>query len=145
MSDNDWRDRYGVPKFSKHPADASDYSKSIGMTRDEVNHPEYYKDDEVKGRKYDDGKPRWSLLTRSLAMPLLEVVMVLTDGAKKYNDENWKIVPDAGVRYEDAIDRHLNQWKRGETHDTESGYSHLAHVVCNVLFLMWFELNKKSS
>ena len=93
---------------------------------------------ESLGLKYDQGKPLFSLLTRSLAVPLLRVAEVLTYGANKYKADSWQTIPNAKVRYEDALDRHLNAWKRGETHDPESGLHHLAHVATNALFLLWF-------
>ena len=94
------------------------------------------------GAKFDGGKLLFSLLTRGLALPLKSVVAVLTYGAAKYDAESWKDVPDAKRRYEDALDRHLNAWKAGETHDDESGLHHLAHAACNILFIMHFEMNR---
>ena len=95
-------------------------------------------DKESLGLKYDRGKPLFSLLTRSLATPLLRVAEVLTYGANKYKADSWQTIPNAKVRYEDALDRHLNAWKRGESRDPESGLHHLAHVATNALFLLWF-------
>lgn len=92
------------------------------------------------GAKYDSGKLRFSLLMRGLALPLKAVVAVLSYGAQKYEAESWKNVPDAKRRYEDAFDRHLNAWRSGEMHDDESGLHHLAHVACNCLFILWFEM-----
>lgn len=92
------------------------------------------------GAKYDGGKLLFSLLTRSLALPLRSVVAVLTYGAQKYAPESWQHVPDARRRYEDALDRHLNAWRCGENFDDESGLHHLSHAACNVLFLLWFAM-----
>jgi hypothetical protein len=93
------------------------------------------------GRKDDSGKPRWDLL------PMTEVgeaVDVLTTGAVKYEDDNWKRVPDHRSRYFSAAMRHLTAWWGGERLDAETGKSHLAHAVCCLLFLMWFD-NKEGS
>lgn len=90
------------------------------------------------GAKFDSGKLRMSLLTRGLATELVRVAEVLEYGANKYCEEGWKSVPNAARRYEDAMDRHLNAWKRGEEVDPESGLSHLAHAACNALFLLHF-------
>jgi hypothetical protein len=90
-----------------------------------------------KGLKYDEGKLRWSLL------PLLEVkeiLRVLEFGAKRYGANNWKQVRPAR-RYLDAAYRHLVAYTSGEKIDPESGISHLAHLGCNILFLLWFERN----
>ena len=32
----------------------------------------------------------------------------------------------------------------GDEQDEESGLSHLAHAVCNCLFLMWFDNQKEN-
>jgi hypothetical protein len=99
-----------------------------------------------KGIKFDDGKPRWGLLPWD---QLEEVVKVLTHGTNKYDDENWKHVDGARERYFDAIGRHLTAYRLAKEkndpslkndHDKNgSGLSHLAHVICNALFLMWFD------
>lgn len=89
------------------------------------------------GNKFDGGKLMFSLLTRGLALPLKAIAAVLTYGCQKYAADSWKDVPDAKRRYEDALDRHLNDWKAGQTHDEESGLPHLSHIACNALFLMY--------
>ena len=94
------------------------------------------KPSEAPGVKYDSDKPRWSLLPFKA---LQEVVEVLTFGAKKYAADNWKHVPQAQERYIDAAYRHLADWNSGEKKDPETGKSHLAHAICCLLFLLWFE------
>jgi hypothetical protein len=92
-----------------------------------------------KGIKYDAGKPRWSLLP---FREMDEVVKVLTFGSKKYDDENWKkIEPE---RYQSALGRHYSLYMQGEKNDKESGLSHLAHLICCALFLMWHEFKNKA-
>lgn len=93
------------------------------------------------GVKYDSDKPRWSLLPFKA---LQEVVEVLTFGAKKYAADNWKHVPQAQERYIDAAYRHLADWNSGEKKDPETGKSHLAHAICCLLFLLWFEQSERS-
>lgn len=90
-----------------------------------------------KGRKFDAEKPRWDLLPWK---PLNEVAKVLTFGARKYADDNWKKVPRARKRYLAAALRHLAAWGDGERNDPETGLNHLAHAACCVLFLAWFDL-----
>lgn len=58
----------------------------------------------MNGVKYDQEKPRWSLLPWDV---LEWVVKVLTFGSKKYEDHNWQKVPNAVDRYESALHRHL--------------------------------------
>lgn len=91
------------------------------------------------GRKDDSGKPRWFLLPW---VELSEVVDVLTQGAKRYGANNWKVVPNAEERYKDALARHFAAIMRGEMRDPDSGKLHGAHIVCCALFLMWFENQK---
>jgi hypothetical protein len=87
----------------------------------------------MEGRKDDQGKPDWSLLDLSVVE---SVVKVLTHGAKKYDRENWRKVPDARNRYFAACLRHLKAWQSGEILDSESGENHLAHATCCLIFLM---------
>lgn len=89
-----------------------------------------------QGVKYDDGKARWELIP---FRAMRDVVDVLTYGSRKYADDNWKIVPDARKRYVSAAFRHLTDWAGGEKKDSETGKSHLAHAICCLLFLLWFE------
>ena len=94
-----------------------------------------------EGKKYDKGKLRFALLTRSLAGPLAAMAAVMSFGALKYADNSWQTVPNAAARYEDAMDRHLNAWKLGNRFDPETGLHHLAHAGINLLFLLWFEMD----
>jgi len=87
-----------------------------------------------RGVKYDTGKRRYDLLPWE---QIDEVVDVLTFGAAKYADDNWKIVPDKTKRYKAALGRHISAYMQGEQLDKEDGKSHLAHAVCCAIFLMW--------
>jgi hypothetical protein len=89
------------------------------------------------GKKYDHGKPDYSL------MPVLAeeaVIKVLTFGANKYGRENWKLVEDAVNRYTAATKRHMAAIQKGEKLDPESGIHHYAHAICSLLFLLELEL-----
>jgi hypothetical protein len=100
------------------------------------------------GRKFDGGKLEYGLLP---AAALKATVDVLTLGAQKYERDNWKHVPDAKRRYFDALQRHLWDWKMGETFDPETGRSHLAHAMCCLMFLYehdvdpWQEVVEKAA
>ena len=89
---------------------------------------------ESQGARYNNGKIRWSLLS----IPALqELVKVLEFGAKKYDSWNWS----KGLSWTDTYDslqRHLQAWMRGEDRDPETGLSHIAHVLCNAMFLLHF-------
>lgn len=92
------------------------------------------------GNKYDEDKPRWDLLP---IKPATEIIRVLTFGSRKYGDNNWKHVESPKRRYYAAALRHLTAWADGERHDPESGYHHLAHAGCCILFLLFFELTEE--
>ena len=93
----------------------------------------------TEGVKHDQDKPKWYLLPWE---SVTEVVKVLTWGAKppKYSPSNWKSVKGCRDRYLSAACRHISAWAMGERNDNESGYHHLAHAACCLLFLLWFEL-----
>ncbi len=87
----------------------------------------------MDGVKYDQDKPRYELLP---IMPIEETVKVLTYGAKKYADDNWREVSRQRPRYFAAAIRHIFAWWQGEELDPESGLPHLAHAMCCLIFLM---------
>lgn len=89
----------------------------------------------MKGKKFDTGKLRWDLMPTEIE----DVVKVLTQGAVKYSPDNWKRVPDAPDRYFAALNRHLWARRRGKIRDKHSRMPHMAHVVCNALFLLYFD------
>jgi hypothetical protein len=86
------------------------------------------------GIKFDDERNRWDLLPWR---EIEQVVKILTFGAKKYADDNWKYIPDLKKRYFAAAMRHLVAWQKGEMLDQESGENHLSHALCCILFLLW--------
>lgn len=60
---------------------------------------------------------------------LLHLGEVMKLGANKYGPFNWRETPVPAMTYVDAAGRHLLSFLDGETHDPESGMSHLAHVM----------------
>lgn len=89
------------------------------------------------GAKHDAAKARWDLLPIAA---LDSVVRVLTFGAAKYGDDNWRSVEHPRRRYYAAAMRHVAAWWSGETNDPESGEHHLAHAACCLLFVLEIEL-----
>ena len=90
------------------------------------------------GVKHDAGKPALHLLP---VEALEEIAQVLSYGEKKYNSWNWA----QGFKWSrlyGATLRHLYAHMRGENKDPETGLSHLAHVGCNILFLLYHEMHK---
>ena len=88
------------------------------------------------GLKFDNGKPRHSLLPKG---SISSIIAVLEFGAKKYEANNWQKVDNAKERYYDAAMRHIDSWWNGEKFDQETGIHHLAHAATNLFFLKWFD------
>lgn len=89
-----------------------------------------------QGRKDDSAKRRYSLLPKGAVN---SVVDVLEAGAIKYSVDNWQQVPNARTRYYDAAMRHIDAWFNGDLKDAETGLPHLAHAICCLMFLIWFD------
>lgn len=94
--------------------------------------------DKPGGTKHDGDKVRMELLP---FYALEEIAKVMTFGAKKYAAHNWSKGIDFS-RLQGAAMRHLSSWSKGEDTDPESGLSHLAHLGCCVLFLIWMQENR---
>ena len=90
-----------------------------------------------QGRKYDGGKLRYDLIP---VLALEETARVVTKGAEKYDDENWKLVPEGRRRYLAAAMRHIQQWRKGEIYDEEMGTHHIANAISNLMFILEKEL-----
>jgi hypothetical protein len=91
------------------------------------------------GRKFDQEKLRYDLLPPH---ELEEIVKVLTHGARKYADNNWQVVDNARKRYEAALFRHFQLWRKGEQIDPDTGDDklfHMAQVAINAIFLLWLD------
>jgi CRISPR/Cas system CMR-associated protein Cmr3 (group 5 of RAMP superfamily) len=89
------------------------------------------------GLKDDKSKLRWDLLPMET---IEEVVKVLTMGANKYAPNNWQLVDNAKDRYYAAAMRHIVEWRKGNKIDDESKLNHLSHVMCNIMFLLWLDM-----
>jgi hypothetical protein len=96
----------------------------------------------MEGRKDDSEKNRLDLLTFAA---IEEIGRVLTFGAKKYDDDNWKKVPNLRRRYLAAGLRHVFAWARGQRNDPETGFHHLAHGACCFLFVLETELGEDTT
>lgn len=88
--------------------------------------------DKDQSAKADKGKLELSLVNPQLVKAVAEVRMY---GTEKYGEsENWRKVEPK--RYVDALYRHLLAYIEGNEVDEESGLSHLAHMACNISFLL---------
>lgn len=88
------------------------------------------------GLRFNTGKDRWDLLPMDATE---QVVKVLTRGAEKYAERNW----ERGMKWsicQGSLLRHMAKVSMGERNDQESGLPHMAHVACNALFLLSYEL-----
>ena len=107
-----------------------DKSKSINNQYAEIEQARQ------SGMKFDNNKPRYSLLPKGAVNSVIEV---LEFGAKKYSADNWQEVDNAKERYYNAAMRHIDLWWNGEKLDSETNVHHLAHAATNLFFLMWFD------
>lgn len=89
-----------------------------------------------EGIKYDEGKPRFSLIP---ADALLNVAEIFTKGAEKYGDNNWKLLE--AKRILDGVERHINAHKRGYRVNADDWADlHLAHAAVGLLMVLQLEL-----
>ncbi len=99
----------------------------------------------TEGAKNDTGKPAYGLIAPEL---LHAVASILEFGARKYEARNWEL----GISYTrvfGGLMRHLWAWWGGsgptrhnmcfEELDTETGFSHLWHAGCGIMFLIAYE------
>lgn len=91
----------------------------------------------LDAKKNDDGKLRADLLPVDA---LREVIKILGYGANKYGDNNWKHGLEQ-KRIIAALLRHMFEIMDGKLVDDESQLMHSAHVACNALFLVHYQLN----
>lgn len=94
---------------------------------------------ESTGMKHDSDKLLYRPLMSGLAVALTAVSAVLSYGAQKYKVDSWQTVPEGRRRYEDAYYRHQMARQMGEVYDEESGLPHMAHELCNLMFMFWFD------
>lgn len=89
----------------------------------------------IVGVKHDSSKPRTDLFSTAALMGLADV---LTYGANKYAEDNWR----KGMnwrRLTGAALRHLLAFQAGEDTDPESGFPHVDHAMCCLMFLSEFQ------
>lgn len=100
--------------------------------------------------RHNTGKPQLSLVPSQFLLavgavpffgPMLlvnDVAHVLTFGATKYALNNWRL-GGSWLRNLDSAFRHIQWYLGGEIVDPESGLHHLAHLGCNIAFLLTFQ------
>lgn len=74
---------------------------------------------------------------------LEELCQVLNHGKSKYEPRNW----EKGLHWSRvfaALMRHMWSWWKGENKDPETGFSHLSHAACCLMFLVAYEQRNMS-
>jgi len=95
--------------------------------------------------KKDEEKTMWQLLP---VEPMEMVMKVITFGSIKYGSWNWckhRKVKGGKERYIGAVLRHITAYMGGEKNDVETGYHHLSHAICCLLFILWGELRNEKN
>lgn len=92
----------------------------------------------MKGKRFNKGKARWSLLPQSA---LKDMVQVLEYGESKYGPFNWTKGLSVTETCE-SLKRHLDAFMEGEDNDLESKLSHVGHIQANAMMLSWMLKNK---
>ena len=93
----------------------------------------------TEGIKYDEGKLRYDLVPVDV---LEALVKIYTDGAVKYEDNNWRKGMRWGKIFAGTM-RHLWAFWKGEENDKESGSPHLAHAAWGCLTLLNYTTTQK--
>ena len=92
----------------------------------------------MQGNRFNTGKPKWSLVPQSTLLPM---VQVLEFGASKYGEYNWTKGLSVKETCE-SLKRHLDAYMEGEDVDSESGISHIGHILCNGMFLSFMQQHR---
>ena len=87
--------------------------------------------------KADEGKLRYDLIPETA---LEGIATIFTYGSKKYDDNNWK-KSTYPSRYYAAMMRHIQEIRKGNLIDKESGLYHFDHAL--VCLIMYRELTLK--
>ena len=88
-----------------------------------------------EGVKFDKGKRRVDLVPTEAINALADI---LTAGAVKYGEHNWRHGMDWSRVY-GAAQRHLLAFWGGDDIDDESGMPHLWHALTNIAFLVSYQ------
>lgn len=115
--------------------EARELQTRTGALRDELRATPAvakYPDNNPKTR-YGEAKPKLSNVPTG---PMFAMGSVFDLGAAKYGKFNWRRKVVSATVYYDAALRHLMAWYGGEALDTESGQSHLAHVMACMAILL---------
>lgn len=100
----------------------------------------------MAGKKFDEGKAPVTQFLRQFPLAIECLAKLSEYGHKQYGEaeddaawDNWKKVPNALFRYEQARGRHLIE-KNGEI--DESGFYHVAHDAWDALAVLQLKLER---
>lgn len=113
-----------------------DFDKLQDVSQVSVKGQEVRITDEKTGGQKGSKLARFDLIPPEAAWALAEVY---GKGCEKYADRNWERGYKWGLSVA-ALERHLNQWKRGISRDEETGCHHLMQVAWHAFTLFIFEL-----
>lgn len=103
----------------------------------DVSNTTYDLTDDGTGKKYDSGKSMVGTLCRVFPRALLGVGRCIEFGTHKYpKPDNWKLVENAFIRYQDSLMRHYLKFLSGEIRDKETNILHLCHMAWNTLAIL---------
>jgi hypothetical protein len=88
------------------------------------------------GVKDNRGKAPIDLLP---SRPLVAAAEIMAFGADKYKPHNWRLGLSWSQTWS-SLQRHLLAFNDGEELDPETGKSHLAHAMCQLMFLTEYSL-----
>lgn len=92
-------------------------------------------------RKYDTGKPQYSLIPTEA---LDGLARLYTQGAEKYDARNWEKGMDFSRLY-DALQRHVQKWWSGQDYDQDDGQHHLLSVIWCAMALYTYQVRYMDS
>lgn len=85
--------------------------------------------------RYNEGKPKLSYFFH-FPVVIKAIARIMEFGATKYEDGNWKLGGKPDKEYLDSMLRHLDKYfNEGEKYDQDSGCSHIAQAVWNLMAL----------
>lgn len=114
----------------------SEYREDLDPDPEMTRLHEALRQHKEKALRYNQGKPKWSMVHFKSLEPMVRVLMY---GADKYARDNWKKGLD---RQEilDSMQRHLAALIDGEEFDPESQEYHIGHILCNCMFYSYFNI-----
>ena len=114
-----------------------------------------------KALRYNTGKPQWTLMHYKSVEPMIRVLEYGRHKYSIYKDKDGNLIKGVDIPMSDVKDRELtveydarDNWKKpmppkeildsmqrhiaslidGEQFDSESGVSHMGHIMCNAMF-----------